>query len=72
MDIDGIKAEVLEASAGTIFSKTTISIIEVHDWIDEVKERVSDIVDKNKEKYNLEVLYNGEFLIVKNMDLHDK
>lgn len=70
MDIGGVN--VLEASADKIFSKTAISIIEAHGWVYEVKERVDNIVDKNKEKYNLEVSYNGEFLIVKNMDLLDK
>lgn len=72
MDIEGAEAVVLEASADDIFITTAISIIEVHDWIDGIQERVSKIVEKCSDKYSLDIAHNGEFLIVKNMDLVNK
>jgi len=69
MDIEGAEAAVLEASADEIFSTTTISIIEVHNWIDGIEERVSEVIKKCKDKYSLDISHNGELLIVKNMDL---
>lgn len=72
MDIEGAEAEVLEASADDIFSTTAISIIEVHDWIDGIKERVSKVIEKCKDKYSLDISHNSEFLILQNMDLLNK
>ena len=68
MDIEGAEAEVLEASAGSIFAKTKVSIIEVHPWINGVERRVYGVIQRFQSQYDLEIRYCGEFLVIINKD----
>ena len=65
MDIEGAEADVLEVSADDIFESTMVSIIEVHDWQDGVKERVNNVFEQCRDKYDLRISNNGEFTIVR-------
>ena len=69
MDIEGAEADVLEASAGSIFARTKVSIIEVHDWIHGVEERVNRVIQRFQSQHDLETQYCGEFLVIVNRDV---
>ena len=69
MDIEGAEAEVFEASASSIFARTRVSIVEVHDWIDGVPERVHRVVEQHRKQYQLDVEYHGEFWVITNRTL---
>lgn len=70
MDIEGAEADVLEASGDVIFAKTKISIIEVHDWMPGIKERVEKVINDCGHRLDLAVSMNGEFWIIENRALN--
>lgn len=69
MDIEGAEAEVLESSWKDIFGSTAISIIEVHDSIDGVQERVERVIDQARMHFDLEISRSGEFRVIRNKTL---
>ena len=66
MDIEGAEADVLESAWQDIFGSTMISIIEVHDWIGGVQERVNRVIDQARMHFDLDVSRSGEFLVIRN------
>lgn len=69
MDIEGAEADVLESAWDDIFRTTAVSIIEVHDWIDGIKERVNGAIEQAKKHFDLEVSRSGEFWVIRNKAL---
>lgn len=69
MDIEGAEAEVLESAWQDIFATTAVAIIEVHDWIDGVRERVNVVIEQAKKHFDLESSRSGEFWVIRNKAL---
>jgi FkbM family methyltransferase len=69
MDIEGAEAEVLESAWQDIFATSAVAIIEVHDWMGGVRERVNAVIEQAKTRFDLESSRSGEFWIIRNKAL---
>lgn len=69
MDIEGAEADVLEAAWSDIFRTTAVSVIEVHDWISGVEQRVNGVIEQAKKRFDLEISKSGEFWVIRNKAL---
>jgi hypothetical protein len=69
MDIEGAEADVLESAWEEIFGTAAVSIIEVHDWIEGIEERVRRLLERARQRFDLEVSRSGEFWVVRNRAL---
>jgi FkbM family methyltransferase len=69
MDIEGAEADVLESAWEDIFGTAAVSIIEVHDWIDGIEERVRAAIERARQRFDLDITRSGEFWVVRNRAL---
>ena len=69
MDIEGAEADVLESAWEDIFGTAAVSIIEVHDWIDGIDERVRAAIERARKRFDLDISRSGEFWVVRNRAL---
>jgi FkbM family methyltransferase len=69
MDIEGAEADVLESAWEDIFATAAVSIIEVHDWIEGIEERVRRLLERACKRFDLDISRSGEFWVVRNRAL---
>ncbi|HJS39132.1 MAG TPA: hypothetical protein VJ789_13500, partial [Burkholderiales bacterium] len=62
-------ADVLESAWEDIFGTAAVSIIEVHDWIDGIDERVRAAIERARKRFDLDISRSGEFWVVRNRAL---
>jgi len=65
VDIEGFEAELLESAWREIFLMTELVVMEVHDWIPGVRDRVEAVLDKAREEFDLAITQAGEFLCIR-------
>ena len=65
MDIEGAEAEVLERSGQAMFTMTDVIVIEIHDKVPGVRERVERVLERASEAFDLGVTRSGEFTCIR-------
>ena len=69
IDIEGAEAEVFLKSWRSIFSKTKLTIVEIHYTIPNCANTVQNILKEAKKVFNLKMDVFGEFTLIYNLDL---
>lgn len=69
IDIEGAEAEVFFKSWRSIFSKTKLTIVEIHHTIPNCADTVQNILKEAKIFFNLKMDISGEFTLIYNLDL---
>lgn len=65
MDIEGAEAEVLERSGKAIFAMSDLLVMEIHDKVSGVRERVERVLERASKEIDLEVTRSGEFTCIR-------
>jgi FkbM family methyltransferase len=72
IDIEGSEAELLESSWREIFSITDLVMMEIHDWIPGVRDRVESVFQLARKEFNLEFSKSGEFTCIRSRGCWDR
>ena len=65
VDIEGSEAELFESAWKQIFSVTDLVVMEIHDWIPGVRERVDAALERARQEFELEISQTGQFTCIK-------
>jgi FkbM family methyltransferase len=65
IDIEGSEAELLESAWREIFGMTELVVMEVHDWIPEIRDRVEAVLGEARQEFDLAIAQSGEFMCIR-------
>jgi len=67
VDIEGSEAELLESAWREILGMTDLVVMEVHDWIPGVRDRIEAVLREARQEFDLEITQSGEFMCIRPM-----
>jgi FkbM family methyltransferase len=65
VDIEGSEAELLESAWREILDVTDMVVMEVHDWIPGIRDRVDAVLREAREEFDLAITQAGEFTCIR-------
>jgi FkbM family methyltransferase len=65
IDIEGSEAELLESAWREIFGITELVVMEVHDWISGIRDRVEAVLGETRQEFDLAITQAGEFMCIR-------
>lgn len=65
VDIEGSEAELFESAWRDILQMTDLVVMEIHDWIPGVRERVEVVLQQARREFDLDISQAGEFTCIR-------
>ena len=65
IDIEGSEAELFESAWSDILRITDLVVVEIHDWIPGVRDRVEAVLEQARREFDLEISHAGEFTCIR-------
>jgi FkbM family methyltransferase len=65
VDIEGSEADLLESAWRQMFHLTELIVMEIHDWIPGVTDRVAAVLEQARKEFDFSMESLGEFVLIR-------